>query len=288
VKECRGEILAKVRRGLASDQDRLALELHLGSCESCRMTQQVMGDFDAIGKAQPGDWDRVSRMATRAVAVNATRSRGPLRIARRTWPLAVAALVLTGVAIAGGAFQLTPWTNETDVPPAEGARSGPSPVVTPSVPERTETPTDAPAEAESPNTTPPDVLPAAQASRTSAADLYRAANDARRAGRTGQAIRDYQRLQRHFPGSSETHASRVSLGGLLLRTGSSGAALAQFDAYLVSGGGRLGAEALFGRAQALRALGRSAEEAQNLQRLIEQYPNSAYATHAQRRLHQLR
>jgi len=118
--------------------------------------------------------------------------------------------------------------------------------------------------------------------------MYRAANDARREGKATQAISTYQRLQQQYPGSLEARASRVSLGGLLLRNGSPSVALAQFDAYLATDGGQLSAEALFGRAQALRALGRSADEVQNLRRLVANYPDSAYATHAKRRLQELR
>ncbi|HSC86526.1 MAG TPA: tetratricopeptide repeat protein [Polyangiaceae bacterium] len=121
----------------------------------------------------------------------------------------------------------------------------------------------------------------------SALELYRAANDARRAGKTSEAIRGYKDLQRRFGTSAEARASRVSLGGLLLRSGSPSDALAQFDAYL-EGGGQLAAEALFGRGRALQALGRSAEEIDNLERLVRQYPNSAYATHAKRRLDERR
>jgi TolA-binding protein len=136
---------------------------------------------------------------------------------------------------------------------------------------------------------PPKAAPVpAAAAPESASDAYRAANDARRAGRSDQAIRGYKDLQGRFPGSAEAKASRVSLGGLLLRAGSGSAALAQFDGYLEGGSGPLAAEALFGRGRALQALGRSAEEIETLERLVRQYPKSAYATHAKRRLDELR
>lgn len=293
MKDCRGELLGKVRRGLASDQERMAFEVHLDGCDSCRMTLEIMGDFDAVGEIESGDWDRVARMATRAAAVHGARSRAPLRVARRTWPLAVAALVLTGAAVAGGAFALRSADElrsaETGHPPRGASPTAQAPrkaTPTPQLVEMTADP--APETIEEPEKAPSKEKAAPEAPSTTAADVYRAANDARRAGRTDQAIATYQRLQRGFSGSAEAHASRVSLGGLLLRNGSSSAALAQFDAYLGSGGGRLAAEALYGRAQALRALGRSADEAQNLRRLVKTYPNSAYATHAQRRLRQLR
>ena len=41
MKDCRGDLLGRVRRGLASDQERTAFEAHLSSCESCRLLCDV-------------------------------------------------------------------------------------------------------------------------------------------------------------------------------------------------------------------------------------------------------
>ena len=291
MKDCSGELLGRVRKGLVSDQERTAFEAHIAGCDACRMTLEVTGDFDAVGEAEPGDWERVARMATRAAAMHGARSRAPLRVARGPWPLMVAALVFAGAAVAGGAIWLVPRSAvETESPSQEDSVKelrGKARAT-----ELVDAPADSPSEVTKEEAEPAAALPvevvAPTGSQTTAADIYRGANDARRAGKSHDAILGYQRLQRDYPGSAEAHASRVSLGGLLLKNGSSSAALAQFDAYLASDGGRLAAEALFGRAQALRALGRSADEAQNLQRLVKNYPNSAYATHAKRRLSQLR
>lgn len=289
MKDCRGEMLVRVRKGLASDQERTAFEAHIGSCESCQMSLEVMGDFDAVGEAETGDSELVGRIAARAANLHGSSPRRSSRVARRIWPLAVAAFVLTGVAIAGGAIRLAlkpdpqPQSSPTDTtsPPLHPNRAS-APKPSAEVPE-----TPSPGAPQESETARSGKITDGATPQTTAAEVYRVANDARRAGRTHQAILGYGRLQRGFPSSPEAHAAHVSLGGLLLKNGSSSAALAQFDAYLGSGGGRLAAEALFGRAQALRALGRSAEEAQNLQRLVKTYPHSAYATHAQRRLHQL-
>lgn len=290
MKDCRGDLLGRIRSGLPSAQDRAAFEAHLNSCESCRISLEVMDDFDKGGDAEPGDWARVSRMAAHAAAVYGERSRAPRRLARGPWALAAVAIVVAGAAVAGGALQRAnkPSASSTHAPqeslsaqPARGSEKKARVLLEP--------PADPPPEEiQVPLPEPPPKSTAPTGPTTTAADLYRAANDARRSGRTGEAIGAYQKLQKRFPGSAEGHASRVSLGGLLLRNGSFLAALTQFDAYLASGGGRLAAEALFGRAQALRALGRSVDEVQDLERLVKDYPTSAYATHAKRRLSQIR
>jgi TolA-binding protein len=292
VKDCRGELLGRVRRGLASDQERTAFEAHLASCESCSMLCDVMGDFDAVGEAQPGDSERVARMVAVAAGRRRVTPRASLRSARRAWVLAAAALVLTGAAVASGVR----WVTVRSMPPEDApavvksaARALPPPREAPKL-EPTSTPAVAPLA--SMTAAPPAnrVKPAVSTatSTMSPSEAYRAANEARRAGRADDAVRGYQQLQRRFPSSAEAHASRVSLGGLLLRSGSASAALAEFDAYLRGGAGQLAAEALFGRGRALQALGRAADEADNWERLVRQYPSSTYATHAQRRLDQLR
>jgi len=285
-----------VLRGLASDQEQLAFEAHLDGCEACRLALEVMGDFDPEGEAAPGDSERVARMAAAAVArMAASPGAGsgsarpaPHHPARRIWPLSLAALALSGAAVAGGAGWValrspTPPASPA-VEAAPPARTSPAAVVAPALasaippPEPVEVPTQAaPATSDAPPPPPP----------ADATELYRTANEARRGGRTSDAIRSYQELQQRFPGSAEAHAAHVSLGGLLLRSGDAGAALAQFDAYL-RGGGRLEAEALFGRGRALEALGRSADEVDNWAALVRRYPQSGYATHARRRLDQLR
>jgi TolA-binding protein len=279
---------------MAWGQERTAFEAHLDSCESCRMTLDVMGDFDALGEAEPGDSERVARMAATAARTLGVTPPIPLRPARRHWRLAVAGMVLAGTAAAGGlglvayraaSEDATPVVNE----PAPHPPKHDTPVLVPT-PAVTAAPSAKPPAAvvAPPKTAPVAASAASATAPTSASDVYRAANDARRAGRSDQAIRGYKDLQRRFPGSAEAKASRVSLGGLLLRGGSGGEALSQFDSYLEGGSGPLAAEALFGRGRALQALGRSAEEIETLERLVRQYPKSAYATHAKRRLDELR
>jgi len=288
--DCRGLLLYRVRRGLASDQERTAFEAHLATCESCRVTLEIADDFDQVGVADSEDAECVAKIAAVARQMHERRPvvLAPPRQSRLVWPLVAAAVVLAGVAVAGGlGWSASRAGSPRETPSATPAlaspvASAPAPslnVATPRPPPDLEQP-EAPKRAAStrPKPAPP---PTAQ-------ELYRSANEARREGRNAQAVAAYEALQQRFPGSAEARLSHVSLGRLLLHSGAANAALGQFDAYLAGGNGqRLAAEALFGRGQALQALGRSAEEVQTWRLLIRQYPESAYATHANRRLAQL-
>ncbi|MFZ5897174.1 MAG: tetratricopeptide repeat protein [Myxococcota bacterium] len=115
-------------------------------------------------------------------------------------------------------------------------------------------------------------------SEESAQALFSSANSARRAGDVTRARELYSRLQRKFPGSPEASLSRVTLSTLLLSSDPA-AALAGFDSYLASSG-PLAAEALVGRARALRALGRNAESLRVWNQVQTRYPTSVYAEQA--------
>jgi hypothetical protein len=124
---------------------------------------------------------------------------------------------------------------------------------------------------------------------TAAGLLLRRAGDARQKGEGDGAITLYRKLQHDFRGSPEAILSTVPLGGLLLDRRLPRAALAQYDLYLSSShGGLLIPEALYGRGRALAALGDRQEEERNWRRLLGDFPNSAYAPLAQRRLAELR
>jgi outer membrane protein assembly factor BamD (BamD/ComL family) len=120
--------------------------------------------------------------------------------------------------------------------------------------------------------------------RDGAAELFSVANQARRASRFAEAKRLYHRLQEQFPGSSEAQLSLLTLASLQLDTGNAGAALRMFDRYLRRAGGPLEAEALYGRARALRRLNQGNAEARAWRGLLAKYPGSRYAHEAQERL----
>jgi tetratricopeptide (TPR) repeat protein len=118
-----------------------------------------------------------------------------------------------------------------------------------------------------------------------AAALFAAANSERKLGNVAGALSSYEELERRFPNTAEARLSHVLVARLLLRRGDFSGGLAHFDAYLaVDRNGALVEEALQGRAQALRALGRATEERQALRELIERFPNSIQARAAKERL----
>lgn len=94
------------------------------------------------------------------------------------------------------------------------------------------------------------------------------------------AAKTYSALLDAHPSSAEAQAARVSLGQLRLASGRHKAALALFDRYLQRGG-PLTEEALWGKIQALSALGREAELAAAVDRLVHELPRSVYRARAQ-------
>jgi TolA-binding protein len=93
----------------------------------------------------------------------------------------------------------------------------------------------------------------------------------------------YTELATRYPGSAEANLAELSLAKLFLASGDSERALAYFRRAGATGGA-LGSEALWGEAEALRALGRTGEERSTLERLLKRYPSGAYAKAARKRL----
>ncbi len=122
-----------------------------------------------------------------------------------------------------------------------------------------------------------------------ASELFSQATRARRDKNDAEAIRLYRELQRRYPDSRESNASRVVLGQLLLDRTDPDKALAEFDGYLKQGKpGTVTEEALVGRALALQKLGRYAEERAAWQELLAKFPSSVHAARARERLSQKR
>jgi len=138
-----------------------------------------------------------------------------------------------------------------------------------------------------PVSVPPPSPPALAPIRETAAELFRRANGARRAGDLGSARALYAEVEGRFPASDEAHVCRVSLGKLLLGAGDADAADREFERYLAGGGGPLVEEALVGRAQSLERLGRAGDERRVWQRLLRDFPSSVYASQASRRIGEL-
>lgn len=316
--DCKGELLSRVLGGVASERDFLAFGAHVETCESCRLSRDVTLDFERIGAASDDSatlariTEKVmaSRKASRAVPLRSVSRRPALRIS-------LAALAFCGAAAAGtwavpligerlresepsaavsSASQGDPSAKSGStrgVPPsaADGlGREPPSSLVKGATPDSRELSPAAPDEGASPAESRRAVASSRLPSEAiTPATLFKEANQARRRGDRATAIKHYQALQQRFSGSKEAALSQVSLGGLLLESGATVAALAQFDRYLSSAShGSLRAEALYGRGRALGALGRTNDEIKNWQRLLNTFPESPYSGEARSRLDQLR
>jgi ferric-dicitrate binding protein FerR (iron transport regulator) len=118
------------------------------------------------------------------------------------------------------------------------------------------------------------------------AGLLTRAQDLRGARDWDGAARVYRELIRRAPRSAEAASALVSLAQIELgKLGAPGKALRRFEAYL-SGHprGPLALEALYGKARALRALGRKADERAALERFLQRFPRALQAGEARRRL----
>jgi outer membrane protein assembly factor BamD (BamD/ComL family) len=127
----------------------------------------------------------------------------------------------------------------------------------------------------------------ARARHKGAAELFHAANAARREAAFERAVQLYAELRSSYPAAVESELARVSLGQLLLARGDAIAAQREFARYLARGRGQLVEEALLGRAQSLERMGRAREERASLTRLLTEFPRSVYAAQARARLQAL-
>lgn len=134
------------------------------------------------------------------------------------------------------------------------------------------------------NAPPPAEVPTsvnAEAPAESAASIFERANAARHRADDVAAARLYRELLERYPRSREANATRVIVGRMQLTRGEAESALSLFDAYLAeSSTGTLTEQALVGRAQALKKLGRQADARAAWRALLEAFPNSAYRSEA--------
>ncbi|MBN1606222.1 MAG: zf-HC2 domain-containing protein [Polyangiaceae bacterium] len=295
---CPDDLLARAQRSALSPEEQERLTLHVRTCPACRVSKRLSADFDQVSAVLPGDEQLMARVTRRLVP-------GPALSRPRAWWFAPVVATLLGVGVAAAA-----WTAQharSHGAPAHdggqgqvgtlaapvGASGHPLPHRRQSVPQRGPAPLASEAagrEGDSGLRDAPERKPDQRApSEMTSKSLFAEANRLRTAGRVAQAIRGYRLLQEQFPRSREAILSRVSLGNLLMGRHEAEPALEQFAAYLAATpGGVLGEEALFGKARALRALGRSAEEREACALLVAAYPRSVYEPFARARLGQLR
>jgi TolA-binding protein len=286
------DLLERAERGVIGAADRLRLEQHLAECAVCRVQSALSAQ--AALDAQPLRDEklllaRLKRDVTRRLETEtaaAPRTRGKRTVVVLALLAASVASVATATTLvvmhrAATSRQIVaapPPAAKPRPAPAAAQLAAPAPLVEERVPQVAAPPTNA-------------ALPskAAPVDVTSAAEAFSRANLARRDGKVKEAVRLYRTLQERYAGSSEELVSRVALGRLLLdRLGDSRGALVQFNSYLASpGSGALREEAMVGRALSLGRLGRTAEERAAWTALLEAWPKSAHAKHAQARLAEL-
>ncbi|MFT3922019.1 MAG: hypothetical protein QM778_05760 [Myxococcales bacterium] len=280
-----------VRRGHASHCDEDALQEGLARDATLRIAHQVGLDLDHETSVHSGDEELILRAADAALG----SSRAGSKRGRRIWHVAAAAFLVvilsgSGIGAALWVAGMTPWQmpGRTIV-----AGSGPAKPQAHKPAQRPRVQAEALAPAESPVAVipapvvleEPESHPRPHAARTvDAAELFRAANAARRAGAFGRAKHLYSELLRKAPWADEAQLAHVSLGKLLLSQGQVGRAEREFRRYLEAGGGPLSEEALFNRAECLQRLGRDAEEKLAWRALLGAYPESLYAARAKQRL----
>ncbi|MBX3200066.1 MAG: tetratricopeptide repeat protein [Labilithrix sp.] len=139
-----------------------------------------------------------------------------------------------------------------------------------------------------------DVAPHAKAAPASerpaeqTADLLREANRLRGQGRWAEAAATYRKVIDLAPDSAEAYPADVALGNLELQEGRAQAALVRYEHALEAHpGGALAEEARWGKARALRAEGRTAEEKAALVEFRARHPESPLAAAAAQRLAEL-
>jgi hypothetical protein len=254
---------------------------------------QRAGDRPALGRPRASLDDPARESAPAPLTCPALSRRSRPAVGRRGVAGAVGAVALAAVMAAFAAELVGRLVRGPEVDPAtrRGAtasveRPGPAepprapepPVIAPSAPEPTPPP---PPRAPQPPSEPPRAPPA------SADDLLRRAQVLLGAGRTAEAVEIYRELVARYPGSAEARAALVSLGRLALDQGRSAEALGHFDRYL-SGPGPLGEEARYGRIEALRRLGRPADEGAAIDDFLRRHPGSVHAERLRARLESLR
>ena len=263
------ELLDKQKRGRLYENERKKLDAHLAGCAACRVEALAMEDFAL--ELDADDDERASGSLSRLVHV-AVAEQTPARRRRKLVPVVTAAIALLAASSAAALYTGTKAPERAapalDAVTLDMERHAATWNQEPKAPapkeERTEEATPAPA-------------------APSAAALFASANEARRAGRTREALRLYRDLERRHPESPEAKLSHAIVGRMLIDEDPK-AALGEFDRYLGEGKGTLSEEALVGRALSLQKLGRQAEERAAWEALLRTYPNSIHAARARARL----
>ncbi|MES1183066.1 MAG: tetratricopeptide repeat protein [Myxococcales bacterium] len=294
------DLSARARQRDLSVEERRQLVAGLAASAEARLAHRAGAEFDAEDTVLPGDEALVERVLRRALTPPRARSSRW----RQAWLAAAASLCVAAASF--GAPWLAKRVQESPQPAAPRGSSAGAPVAAPST--RTKVPRATvdvePSEAVAPElatgsperrlrpAAPSSLPPRASAAPAfsesvaeTAAQLYAEANRARRAGQTALAITRYSDLQRKFAGSAEAQSADMALGMLAMGQGRAKVALLHFGRVVGRGaGGGLLPEALWGQGQALAMLGQSDAARASYARILDEYPDSAYAAGARARL----
>jgi TolA-binding protein len=286
------DLLVRARRQQLDDEDERRLELSLNSSRELSLLYEAGVGFDAEASVLPGDEARAIRLVDRTLAeLDQDQTARPVPRSRggaRYFALSVACGVLLSVAAASAwQYARTRWfaPASLELP----SRVTPAPAAGPASPTpqhaaKSEPASEPVASPEPLSATPKPASAGSAKVAPSARELFTRASGARRRGDIEAAIALYEQLLASHPSSVEAEDARLVLGNLRLEQRSPRAALNQFESY---GSGALSLEALWGKAEALRKL-QSPDERTVLEQLVRDYPDSPYATAAQKRLQQLR
>jgi TolA-binding protein len=307
VKIERDDLSVRARRGELDEGGEKQLVLWLSSSQEASLVHRAGLQFDAEDSVLAGDEALAQRIAERVLANR------PLPLApRRVWlkpALGVGGLGVVALALLSPSVRqrwgATSPTTVTSTAPAHPRVKAPAAVVA-SPPAMQEVASSlgknakdsiAPSRATSAQQR---ALPRGAAERAvaaprdsaattiageSASELFGRANRARREARSELALSLYRHLQQQYPTSAEALSAEMALGMLELKANRAEPALRHFSAYLTrSPQGGLAPEALWGQAQALSGLGRSAAAAESLRLLLKRFPGSAYASAARAKL----
>ena len=268
----REDLVARARRGLLSAGEHATLARALERDPTLQAAYRVGVELDREGAVQGGDAALIARAADAAILASGVAT--ALFTGALPWPFPRAASPASPAAPARVS------TSKAKHPRRAASRAEPEATLAPTEPAATLAPVD-------------QRLDDAVARKPSvsaaglAAELFHAANNARRDGDLRRARHLYSQLIAAHPSSAEAGLARVSLGRLLLAAGDARGAERELRRYLAAGGGQLREEALVGRAQSLASLGRRADERAAWRRLLDEHPRSVYAAQAKQRLAEL-
>jgi hypothetical protein len=289
------DLLERASRGTANADELSRLTQHLAGCFVCRVERALVVQA-ALDAAPLPDEELVVARLKRASTARSAALTG--RHAKRKGAFVAIALAAGTVASVAAAATFV-IVRGAAAPPAKVVTTSSQPPLAPAPPHRSEpVRSDEPREIAAAEGVKPieegepgvtRSTPRAAVEPAGPSELFSRANQARREGKTSEAVRLYRALQERFAGSSEELVSRVTLGRLLLdRLGDSRGALVQFNSYLASpAGGVLREEAMVGRALALGRMGRTSEERAAWQALLDAFPKSTQRKRAQARLVEL-